>query len=330
MGAISFIENLEASSLSITPEEFDQQIEKTMTELSQERAAEVIAVEAAKSSAATSTTASPEPTTGGRKKQDSKLVTLLAGTAAIRNSRPRPPINEKQYLAAEAAQQEKQSSRQPQIQSGNGRDSSRGSPAVPSSGSSILNPAASLIERGANFATKTIQKPLDLIERMFQDSGDEEEMAKPYPPRPQQQQGSIRSTLHPSLPSRSDQQSASQQQQQQQQAQRPELSVRDDSFTEFVYVPAGQQIQQPAPRQASGFFQHPDQQRYPGTATSFAQPLQQEQQQQQQQQSTEEYLQALETLMDMFPSCERQVCDVILQANDGRLSPSIDTLLGKD
>lgn len=44
--------------------------------------------------------------------------------------------------------------------------------------------------------------------------------------------------------------------------------------------------------------------------------------------STEEYLQALETLTDMFPSCEREVCDVILQANEGRLSPSIDTLLG--
>jgi hypothetical protein len=37
MGAISFIETMEANSLSITKEEFDNNIERTMTELQQER-----------------------------------------------------------------------------------------------------------------------------------------------------------------------------------------------------------------------------------------------------------------------------------------------------
>ncbi|KAF9988545.1 hypothetical protein BGZ75_009208 [Mortierella antarctica] len=223
MGAISFIENLEASSLSISLEEFDQQIGKTMAELSQERADAMAAAEA-------------------------------AGT----------------------------------------------------------------LSASANFATKTMQKPLDLIERMFQDNGDEEDMARPYPPRPIPQY----------------------QQQQQASMQRPEPPQRDDSFTEFVYVPAGQQLQQSSLQQPQEFYQQQQQQEYPGNVQRARQRTvsgtQQSQQaqvqhlnQQPQQQSAEDYLQALETLADMFPTCERQVCDVILQANDGRLSPSIDTLLGK-
>ncbi|KAG0044888.1 hypothetical protein BGZ83_009833 [Gryganskiella cystojenkinii] len=380
MGAISFIENLEASSLSVSPEEFDQQIEKTMTELSQEKA-DAVAAETAKAAAAASAstsvkgTQSPESSTG-HKKQESKLATLLAGTSGTRTSRQRPPIDEKQFLQSRPSPQqqqerqfnEKSPSFSPHHSSRSGPESSstlsyRTSPAPSGTGSSIMNPAAALIERGANFATKTMQKPLDLIERIFLDSsGDEDEMAKPYPPRAQQQGPGSANAPPPPLPQRTSQQQVQQQQ-------RPDGPVRDDSFTEFVYVPHGEQVHQPSPQQfqqPSSQFYHQEQlqqQQYPGSlhhhqqqqyyhqqqqqqqhqqhhrerTHSGNQPLhpipgndQQQQappQQQEQRQTMEEYLQALETLTDMFPSCERQVCDVILQANDGRLSPSIDTLL---
>ncbi|KAG0375529.1 hypothetical protein BGX24_008970 [Mortierella sp. AD032] len=327
-GAISFIENLESSSLSISAEDFDSQIERTMTELSQEKADAYAAAEAAKSPASSVVS----ETGTGHRKQDSKLATLLAGTAATRASRSRPPINEKQFQSPESAQlSEKTPSLSQHHSSRAGPESastlnySRLSP-MPS----IRNPAAALIERGANFATKTIQKPLDIIEKMFQDNGDDEDMAKPYPPRPtqeqyqQQQQQYNNVGAPPTLP------------------QRPNVG-RDDSFTEFVYVPAGQTVQEIAPNQpaAVGFYQQQQDEEYPGnvpvarqrtrTVSGTHQQLQQSPQQQQQQrppqQTMEEYLQALETLTDMFPTCEREVCDVILQANEGRLSPSIDTLL---
>jgi hypothetical protein len=347
-GAISFIENLEASSLSISPADFDAHIEKTMTELSQEKADAIAAAEAAKSPASSIVS---EAGTQGHRKQDSKLATLLAGTAATRNSRSRPTINEKQYQSPQEAAQlsEKTPSLSQHHSSRAGSESSstlnysRLSP-MPS----IRNPAAALIERGANFATKTIQKPLDIIEKMFQDNGDEEDMSKPYPPRPtqeqyqqqQQQQQYYSVGTPPTLPQRPVYiPQGSQQEQQQQQQQRPATLERDDSFAEFVYVPAGQTVQEVSPQQpgAGGYYQQQQDEEYPGnvpharqrTISGTQQQLQQPSQpQQQNQQSMEEYLQALETLTDMFPSCERQVCDVILQANEGRLSPSIDTLLG--
>ncbi|KAG0308380.1 hypothetical protein BGZ99_001167 [Dissophora globulifera] len=299
MGAISFIENMEASSLSISPEEFDRHIETTMAELSKEKAEAIAAAEAAKASSSSSSSAGAGEDASRHRKQESKLATLLAGTAATRNaSRQRQtPINEKQFMAAEAAAAEARE---------------REKLAVPAGGSLRQSPAASLMERGAHFATKTIQRPLDLIERMFQDGGDEEEMAKPYPPR----SGAVGQTSQ----------------------QRPNASGGDDgSFTEFVYVPAGHQVQQPVPQQVGGLFsqqQQQQQQGYPGSVALQSQtrqsqefPRPQQQQQQQSQQSMEEYRQALNMLTDMFPTCERQVCDVILQANDGRLSPSIDALL---
>ncbi|KAF8947577.1 hypothetical protein BGZ47_008595 [Haplosporangium gracile] len=348
-GAISFIENLEASSLSISPADFDSQIEKTMTELSQEKADTAAAAETAKSVASSVVS---ETGTQGHRKQGTKLATLLAGTAATRNNRSRQPINEKQYQSpAEAAQF---SEKMPSLSQ---HHSSRAGPESSSSLNysrlspmpSIRNPAAALIERGANFATKTIQKPLDIIEKMFQDNGDEEDMSKPYPPRPtqeqylQQQQPQQLQYYNvgtpPTLPQRPVHIPQGSQQQQQQQ-QRPGTLERDDSFAEFVYVPVGQMVQDISPQQPGGYYQQQQDEEYPGTVpharqrtiSGTHQQLQQLQQppppqQQQQQQSMEEYVQALETLSDMFPSCERQVCDVILQANEGRLSPSIDTLL---
>ncbi|KAG0203807.1 hypothetical protein BGX28_004048 [Mortierella sp. GBA30] len=320
MGAISFIENLEASSLSISLEEFDQQIEKTMAELSREKEVAMAAADTTSGGSTSTNNAPAGPGSAaimGHRKQESKLATLVAGTAATRASRQYlPPTDEKRYLTAEISQQEKagmgpQKQQQPQP--------SRVSPSP--SGSSILNPAAALIERGANFATKTMQKPLDLIEKMFQDNGDEEEMAKPYPSRPPQQQYQQYQQQESAIPVRPEPQ-------------------RDNSFSEFVYVPAGQQPQQSSPQQPLAFYQQQQQQEYPGNVPRARQrtvsgpqqpypPYQPQQVPQQQQKSREEYLQALEALTDMFPSCEREVCDVILQANDGRLSPSIDTLLGE-
>ncbi|KAF9932237.1 hypothetical protein FBU30_008659 [Linnemannia zychae] len=326
-GAISFIENLEASSLSILPEEFDAQIEKTMMELSQEKTDALAATEAAKVSAMSITS---ETGTQGHRKQDSRLATLVAGTSGTRNSRSRPVINEKQFQPPENPQLQEKLNSPPQ------HHSSRAGPESSSTLNysrlsplpSIRNPAAALIERGANFATKTIQKPLDIIEKMFQDNGDEGEMAKPYPPRPTQeqyqQQQQSNAVMSPPLPQRSTLNLPNQQQQ------RPANVERDDSFSEFVYVPSGQTTQELSPQQPTGYYQSTGDDVYPGNAPVTRQrTLSSAQQQppQPSQQSMEEYLQALDTLADMFPSCERQVCDVILQANEGRLSPSIDTLL---
>ncbi|KFH69955.1 hypothetical protein MVEG_04758 [Podila verticillata NRRL 6337] len=332
MGAISFIENLEASSLSISLEEFDKQIEKTMTELSQEKSEAQAAAEAAAAAAATPT---PEPGQVLLKKQESKLAQLMAGSST-RSSRQRstmsPAMNEKQGLSPDpqARQQFGSMSEKPVHASRGGSESSSNlnySRISPTPSSVIINPAAALIERGANFATKTMQKPLDLIERIFQDNGDDGEMAKPYPPRPPQ--GSQQQIIYPNGPPP-------------QLPQRPTYqNNRQDSFQEFVYVPTGETLQQPSPLQPT--FHHQQQlanmQQYPGNLSEVPPNSEHTRQRtisgghaqvpqpRQRQQTTEEYLQALETLTDMFPSCERQVCDVILQANDGRLSPSIDTLL---
>jgi len=332
MGAISFIENLEASSLSISLEEFDQQIEKTMTELNQEKSEAQAAAEAAAAAAATPT---PEPGQVLLKKQESKLAQLMAGSSTrSRRSTMTPPMNEKQGLSPDpqTRQQFGSMSEKPVHASRGGSESSSNlnySRISPTPSSVIINPAAALIERGANFATKTMQKPLDLIERIFQDNGDDGEMAKPYPPRPPQ--GSQQQIIYPDGPPP-------------QLPQRPTYQDnRQDSFQEFVYVPTGETLQQPSPLQPT--FRHQQQlanmQQYPGNLSEVPPNSEHTRQRttsggqvqvpqpRQRQQTTEEYLQALETLTDMFPSCERQVCDVILQANDGRLSPSIDTLLGK-
>ncbi|KAF9584663.1 hypothetical protein BGW38_005660 [Lunasporangiospora selenospora] len=315
MGAISFIENLEVSSLSISAEEFDRQIEATMLELSREKAEAAEAEAAAAAAAAAQSpgrsrqnnsstdSAAMTPTSGaGNKKQESRLVTMIAGTALSRNNTEKgqrkkeaSQINEKQYLVAENPPPDSSS-----------RSSSNASPALSTgSTSSILNPVA-LIGRGANFAVRTVQKPFDLIEKIFQDSGsDQDENAnRAYPGQFQQHQ----QQLH--------QQQLQQQQQQQQQQQRPNLGDREGSFTEFMYVPSGGQLQQPSPQQPRFTAQQPPLLAGQGGAPPMSP-----------QQITIEYSKALETLTDMFPTCERQVCEVILQANDGRLSPSIDALL---
>lgn len=42
---------------------------------------------------------------------------------------------------------------------------------------------------------------------------------------------------------------------------------------------------------------------------------------------SKDYEQVLKTLRDMFPNVDPEVCEVVLQANNGHLPPSVETLL---
>ncbi|KAL1921236.1 uncharacterized protein VTP21DRAFT_10952 [Calcarisporiella thermophila] len=107
MGAISFIENMDASSLSISPEEFDRNIEETVKELEKER---------------------PQPENNGGKLNYEDAI----HPHARRSTLDRGPL---------------------------------------------INPAkaAAFLERGLNNAQKTIQKPFNLVGKIFSDIGSEGE-----------------------------------------------------------------------------------------------------------------------------------------------------------
>ncbi|CAO0796317.1 unnamed protein product [Mucor circinelloides] len=209
MGAISFIETMEAKSLSITKEEFDSNIERTMTELQHER--------------------------------------------------PSVALDRQQISYENALHPSRSSSARSQAQP-------------------LLDPAkaAALLERGSQFAQKTMQKPISFVGKIFQglsdtsatssraQSPDEEERYHQQQQQFYQQQ----------------QQYYYQQQQQQQ---------------------ADQQQQPPLPPRP-----HPDQ------------ILMQQRQL---------FDSNLETLKSMFPNVDSSVCYLILHANGGDLSKSIDHLL---
>ncbi|KAF9163397.1 hypothetical protein DFQ26_002557 [Actinomortierella ambigua] len=347
MGAISFIENLEVGSLSITLEEFDKQIEQTMQELAQEkRAAEQAAQQQQQQQSrqhqqqpsgrddnrinekSPSRDAAPQQQQRGSSKfsffgssASSAAPQVNAGSRSTAALQQQEEFDEKAALKQELKRQEQEQQRQ--RSAGTQQTVSKGeSTSSFSPWTSIVNPAAALIEKGAQTASRTIQKPMQFMEKMFLDS-DDEEMAKPHPPRPGQQQEQV-------SPSR------------------PPAPAREDSFGEFVCAPAGEEHQVPSPSQQQ---QQQQNHLYPGalggspmgqsqeqrarsrTVSGSAsiqpqapQPLQQ-QQPQQPQMTREQYQQALETLRDMFPTCESQVIDTILQANEGRVTPSIDNLL---
>ncbi|KAF9976324.1 hypothetical protein BGZ73_008754 [Actinomortierella ambigua] len=356
MGAISFIENLEAGSLSITPEEFDEQIEKTMRELEQEkRAAEQKAQQQKQqeqeqqqrhqrkisgrddshfNEKSAPRDASPQQRGGGKfsffgsSASTASQANAGSGRRDASAALPQEEFNEKAALKQEMQRREREQQQQQRQQQQQQR--SAGAPTMPkeepsssfSPWTSIVNPAAALIEMGAQTASRTIQKPMQFMEKIFLES-DEEEMAKPYPARPVQQQSQQQSPARPPAPS------------------------REDSFGEFMYVPAGEEYQVPSPSQQQ---LQPPNHIYPGalggSSMEFNQeqrarsrtvsgstpiqpqaPQQPQQQPQQPQMTREQYNQALETLRDMFPTCERQVIDTILQANEGRVTPSIDNLL---
>lgn len=105
MGAISFIETMEAKSLSITKEEFDSNIERTMQELKQER--------------------------------------------------PSVTLDKQQINYENALHPSRSSTTRPQAQP-------------------LLDPAkaAALLEKGSQFAQKTMQRPLTFVGKIFQGLSD--------------------------------------------------------------------------------------------------------------------------------------------------------------
>lgn len=212
MGAISFIETMEANSLSITKEEFDSNIERTMTELQHER--------------------------------------------------PSVALDKQQINYENALHPSRSSSTRPQVQP-------------------LLDPAkaAALLERGSQFAQKTMQRPISFVGKIFQglsdtsatssraESPDEEERYHQQQQQFYQQQQQYYYQQQ--------QQQLQQDQQQQQQQQQPPLPPRP----------------------------HPDQ------------IIMQQRQQ---------FDENLETLNSMFTNVDNSVCYLILHANGGDLSKSID------
>ncbi|KAG0239717.1 hypothetical protein BGW41_007517 [Actinomortierella wolfii] len=346
MGAISFIENLEASSLSITPQEFDQQIERTMEELAQEKRAAEQALQQQRQQAnggADSRINEKSPPRNATPQQRGAGKFSFFGSSASTSASPQQPntgarrraasmgqqqeeFNEKAALKQEMQRQEqqlRQEQSQQQRLAADGsnlpkEESSSSSSSSFSPWMSIVNPAAALIEKGAQTASRTIQKPMQLMEKIFQES-DDEEIGKSHSTRPnQQQQEQQSSSLSPA---------------------RPPAPTREDSFGEFMYVPAGEENQVPSPQQnlypgalGGSPMEHNQGQRTRSRTMSGPVPVHPQtpqgvQQQGQPSMTREQYQQALETLRDMFPTCEPQVIDTILQANEGRVTPSIDNLL---
>ncbi|KAI8142342.1 hypothetical protein BJV82DRAFT_670000 [Fennellomyces sp. T-0311] len=226
MGSITFIESMDASSLSITKEEFDANIERTMAELEQER-----------------------PSIS----QDKQKINYDNAVHPSRSPRAQP---------------------QP-----------------------LIDPvkAAALLEKGSNFAQKTMQKPLNFVGKIFQGlnegspgSSDDEHAQRYY--QQQQQYGEMDPYYY--------QQLQQQQQQQQQQLQQP-----------------GGQYAQPYPQQQS----NPD-----NIPHLPPRPLPPDPRAIEARRVFEENLQSIIT---MFPNIEPGVCYMILQANENHVGQTVDTLL---
>lgn len=205
MGAISFIETMEAKSLSITKEEFDSNIERTMTELQHER--------------------------------------------------PSVALDRQQISYENALHPSRSSSARSQAQP-------------------LLDPAkaAALLERGSQFAQKTMQKPISFVGKIFQGLSDTSATSS--------------RAVSPDEEERYHQQQQQFYQQQQQYYYQQQQQLAD------------QQQQPPLPPRP-----HPDQI-----------VMQQRQQ----------FDADLETLKNMFPNVDISVCYLILHANGGDLSKSID------
>ncbi|CAO3629999.1 unnamed protein product [Cunninghamella echinulata] len=242
MGAISFIETMEAKSLSVTQEEFDGNIERTMLELKQER----------------------------------------------------PNINQdKQKVNYENAVH----------------------PSHQEPSSNLIDPvkAANLLEKGSNFAQKTMQKPLNFVGKIFQGLGEGSDnesstSSSPPPPLSQQQQHHQHNILY-----------------------QQQNNYNDNNNNNPSYYP-GRSPLPPPPSQLQ--HQYHQQQQPVLTPQQQQQQLQQQQQYHQQQQQQYEQEQArilfnnnLNTIITMFPNVEPDVCFMILQANENDVDKTIDILL---
>ncbi|KAI9480526.1 MAG: hypothetical protein EXX96DRAFT_563123 [Benjaminiella poitrasii] len=207
MGAISFVETMEAKSLSITKEEFDSNIERTMNELKKER---------------------PSVT------QDKQQINY---ENALHPSTTTSSSTLKSYQ------------QQP-----------------------LIDPAkaAALLERGSQFAQKTMQRPLSFVGKIFQGLSENSSRAESSDEDEQQQRNSSY---------RYYQHQQQQQQQQQQESYHPPLPPRPSQPDQIIM------------RQRQQFEAN------------------------------------LETLNNMFSNVDNSVCHLVLHANGGDLTKSIDHLL---
>ncbi|KAI9494585.1 hypothetical protein BDB00DRAFT_295429 [Zychaea mexicana] len=160
--------------------------------------------------------------------------------------------------------------------------------------------AAALIEKGSTFAQKTMQKPLNFVGKIFQGlnegspGGSDDEHAQRY--YQQQQYGEVDPYYY---------------QQQQQQQQQLQLGGQPGQ----VYAQPYQQQQQ---QQPGG---HPENipQMPPRPLPPLPDPRAAE--------ARRAFDENLQSIITMFPNVEPQVCFMILQANEGHVGQTIDTLL---
>ncbi|KAG2171797.1 hypothetical protein INT43_008177 [Umbelopsis isabellina] len=296
MGAIAFIESLEAKSLSVTQEEFDNNIEKTLKEIEKERPVETV-----------------------REK-------VNYDNAIHPSQSPRP-------------------------------GSSQSPPP-------LIDPvkASAFIEKGSNFAQKTMQKPLNFMGKILQNLNDSSRPSTPDSDEEYQDyQRNTGSTEYPgrqtfSPPSQSNAGGWAQIPANWDPTAQSTQHIQDyGQYRDHVY----QQRQQQQPQtyaderqwQQRQYQQHPqyDHQVYQGNATQppmgnqwvsspdahippRRQPPPQHVQQQhvaQQQHiaQQQQYQSNLNTLLPMFSNMDRDVIEMILQANQGDLPSTIDVLL---
>ncbi|GAB5592348.1 hypothetical protein Unana1_07248 [Umbelopsis nana] len=283
MGAIAFIESLEAKSLSVTQEEFDRNIEQTMKELEKEKPLEAVKEK------------------------------VNYDNAIYPSQSPRPGSSQSQ---------------QP-----------------------LIDPvkAAALIEKGSTFAQKTMQKPLTFMGKILQNLNDS---SRPSTPDSDDEYQGYQRNTGPDDSQQRWQQSPPQQNNatggwpeipaswgQSPPPSQPTQDIQDyNQYREHVYqqqqvqqrqqqqaYSRRQQYQQPPP-QPQGQWQYPGSGQWTGSPPPAAiqsppaprmTPSQQEYQ----------YNANLETLSAMFPNVDQEVVVMLLQANQGELSRTIDILL---
>jgi hypothetical protein len=227
MGAISFIETMEANSLSISKEEFDSNIERTMNELKRER---------------------PSVLTD---KQQINYENALHPSRSTSSRIQAQPL--------------------------------------------LLDPAkaSALLERGSQFAQKTMQRPLSFVGKIFQGLSDTSvTSSRPESPTEEERYYQQQSYFQ------QQQQYPHQQYQQQYQQQQQQYQQQQQQY-QFEQQQQQQQQQQPAlpPRPPSEQFM-----------------IQQRQQ----------FESNLDTLKSMFPNVDDSVCSLILHSSHGDLTKSID------
>ncbi|KAI8968912.1 hypothetical protein BDF20DRAFT_916347 [Mycotypha africana] len=248
MGAISFIETMDATSLSISKEEFDRNIERTMTELKQERPS----------------------------------VTLDKQQVNYENA-----LHPTRFSTA--FQQQQQQQEQQQHHHYQHHHLLQPSPPLIDAAK-----AAALLEKGSQFAQKTMQRPLNFVGKIFQGLGDtSSNNSRTGSPNNEDEENHLRDSLsQPYNPYQPHYASASS-------YSPPSLPTRDHQRQTLAVQP---EVQPPTlpPR--------------PPHDQMMARRNQQ--------------LEAnLEILNSMFSNIDSSVCHLVLHANGGDLTKSIDNLL---